>query len=174
MGDNSRDIVTETSIIKDLARNIDNRKFPFQIPRAFIYGWECDYWTLDCKGMTREFEIKISRQDFLNDAKKHKHQQSTGANYFYYVCPKDLIKPEDIDPRYGLMHVSDNGYVSIVKKPRKLHDREFGDWKMLANKMYWKWYDLWKQKWIDKEITTGEYRQGFNIDLFKEEDLCAQ
>lgn len=163
----------ELSIIKDLAGSIDNRKFPFQIPRAFVYGWECDYWTLDSYGNTREFEIKVSRADFLIDAKKQKHVECKGANYFYYVCPEGLIHPDEVDKRYGLLYVhpSPNGLndVRLVKKPRRLHDREFKDWKMLANKMFWKWYSLWHDKFVDKEISRNEYREGFSIDLFQEE-----
>ena len=49
--------MSEESIIKELAGWLDNRKFPFQIPRAFIYDWESDYWCMTSGGETREFEI---------------------------------------------------------------------------------------------------------------------
>ena len=35
--------------------------------------------------------------------------------------------------------------------------------------MYWRWRNLWRQKYIDKEITYDEYAAGFNADLEKEE-----
>lgn len=162
---------TEKGIIVMLATWLDHRKFPFQMPNAFIYGWECDYWAMTSDGETREFEIKISKADFLNDAKKKKHSSANGANYFYYVCPDDLIKPIEVDKRYGLIYVSSNR-VQIIKKPRRLNDNKFGDWKMLANKMYWKWWSLWLQKYRDKEISRLEYLQGFsNESLFLEETI---
>lgn len=160
---------TEKGIIVRLATTLDHRKFPFQMPNAFIYGWECDYWAMTSDGETREFEIKISRSDFKNDAKKEKHKSEIGANYFYYVCPDGLIKSDEIDKRYGLIYVSDER-VLIIKKPRRLNNNKFGDWKMLANKMYWKWWSLWLQKYRDKEITRSEYLSGFNNEsLFLEE-----
>jgi hypothetical protein len=116
-------------------------------------------------GECREFEIKISRGDFLNDAKKSKHQQGGGANYFYYVCPKDMIKKEEVDKRYGLIYVWDTGYIEIVKTPRKLHPDLFRAWGMLANKIYGRFHLLWKEKWLVKEITRDEYFDGLNLKL---------
>lgn len=163
--------MSEKDIIKQLALWVDERKYPFQIPNAFFYGWECDYWALDIGGIAREFEIKISRSDFFNDAKKDKHTSDKGANYFYYVVPKDLIKPAEIDPRYGLIYVWDTGFVEVAKKPRKLHDNRFQEWKILANKMYWRFRQLWREKYIDKQITRDEYFAGFNIELQQEDYL---
>lgn len=156
-------------IIKDLVQWTDHQKFPYQIPNSFIYSWECDYWTMTAYGETREFEIKTSRADFLKDAKKDKHKECNGANYFYYVCPKGLIGKDEVDKKYGLIYIWDTGFVEIVKKPRRLNLNKFDNWKMLCNKMHGKWWQLWKQKWIDKEITRDEYKEGFNISLELEE-----
>jgi hypothetical protein len=161
--------MTEKDIINKLARWVDDRKYPFQVPNAFFYGWECDYWALDIGGIAREFEIKISRSDFFNDAKKEKHQSGKGANYFYYVCPKDLIKPAEVDKRYGLIYVREGGYVEVVKKPKKLHDNRFDKWQILASKMYWRFRQLWREKYLVKEITADDYFTGFNIELEKED-----
>lgn len=161
--------MTEVEIIKVLARRLDNRKYLYQIPNAFIYGWECDYWACTKDGVTKEFEIKTSRSDYFNDAKKDKHQIDNGANYFYYVVPKDLVKPEEVDKKYGLIYVWETGYMEIVKKPRSLNNGRFENWKMLANKMYWRYREMWKKKYIAKEITVDEYQQGFNIELEKED-----
>jgi hypothetical protein len=157
--------MTEADIIKCLSQSIDDQKYPFQCPNAFIYLWECDYWTLTAEGEAREFEIKISRSDFFQDAKKDKHKEAKGANYFYYVVPRHLIKPEEVDKRYGLIYVWDTGFVEIVKKPRRLHTERFDNWKMLANKMYWRFRQLWREKYIAKEITREEYYDGFNLSL---------
>ena len=161
--------MTEKIIIKQLTLWVDDRQYPFQIPNAFFYGWECDYWALDIAGVAREFEVKISRSDFFNDAKKQKHAECKGANYFYYVVPKDLVKPAEVDKRYGLIYVWETGYVEVKKKPRKLHDNRFTDWKILANKMYWRFRQLWREKYLEKEITHDQYINGFNIELQKED-----
>jgi len=161
--------MTEKDIIKELAAWIDNREYPYQVPNAFIYGWESDYWALDVGGTAKEFEIKISRSDYFNDAKKEKHQSDKGANYFYYVCPKDLIKKDEVDKRYGLIYVWETGHVSVEKKPSRLHDRRFDNWQLLANKMYFRWRNIWRQKFIDKEITRDEYWAAFAMDLNAEE-----
>lgn len=164
--------MTEASIIQTLYRSIDERKYPFQLPNCFIYSWECDYWAMDTKGVTKEFEIKISRSDYFNDAKKDKHKACNGANYFYYVCPEGLIKPEEVDNKYGLIYINKYDCAVIVKKPKRLNNNEFKDWKMLAYKMYWKFWSLWRQKLINKEITHDEYMQGFNFDLNQEVENC--
>jgi hypothetical protein len=161
--------VSEKEIIKWLVKTTDHNKFPYQIPNAFIYGWETDFWTMTASGETREFEIKISRSDYLIDAKKDKHKECNGANYFYYVCPAGLIKPEEVDKRYGLVYISESGTAEIVKKPRRLNNNIFENWKMLCNKMHGRWWMLWKAKYIDKEITRSEYREGFNIQLTETE-----
>lgn len=170
MEDIGEDKLTEMAIIKKLSHWTDDRKFPWQLAMSFIYKWECDFWTMTNSGETREFEIKISRSDFLADAKKEKHKSTEGANFFYYVCPVNLIKKEEIDSRYGLIYVGrqyEGGepIVTVVKKPRRLHNNEFDRWKILANKMYWKFRELWRSKYIDKEISIKEYWEGFNIQL---------
>ena len=160
--------MTESDIIKKLSQWVDHNKFPYQLPNSFIYQWECDYWAMTANGETREFEIKTTRADYFNDAKKDKHKQCNGANYFYYVVPKGLITKDEVDAKYGLIYIWDTEYVEIVKKPRRLHDVKFDNWKMLCNKMYGRFKQLWRQKWIDKEITRDKYYEGFNIDLEKE------
>lgn len=155
----------EFEIIKHLARSIDERKFPFQCSRAFFYGWECDYWAMTSGGETREFEIKITRSDFFADAAKGKHKSLNGANYFYYVVPSGLIKKDEVDNKYGLMYISEEGKIEIVKKPKRLNNNHFDKWKMIAEKFYWKYRNLWRQKYIDKEISREQFWQGLDLDL---------
>jgi hypothetical protein len=165
--------MTEKSIVQELARWIDNREYPYQVPNAFIYGWESDYWALDVDGIAKEFEIKISRSDYFSDAKKEKHKSDNCANYFYYVCPKDLIKKEEVDKRYGLIYIWETGHLSVEKKPRRLHDHRFNNWQLLANKMYFRWRSIWCQKYLEKQITVSEFREGFNLDLKSNEHLAS-
>lgn len=161
--------MSELDIIKQLSLWTDNRKFPYQLPNSFMYSWECDFWTMTGAGETREFEIKISRNDFFADSKKVKHGAGDGANFFYYVCPKDLIRPEEINKNYGLIYVWKTGFVEVRKRPVRLNDRVFDRWQMLANKMYNKWSRMWKQKWIEEEISHDQYCEGFNMELLESE-----
>lgn len=159
--------MTERDIQRILNHYTDARKTPFRMTNGFVYNWECDFWTLDSIGMTREYEIKISLADFREDAKKDKHRVlgKDGPNYFYYVCPEGLVQPDMIDNRYGLVWIKSQGieYPEIVKKPRKLHTEPFSRWEMLATKYYWKWYKIWRAKYISKEITREEYYDAFDL-----------
>lgn len=161
--------MTEKQIIKDLSIYLDKRRFPYRIPNCFIYGWECDYWCLTANGESREFEIKTSRADFLKDAKKNKHKNDSGANFFYYICPTDIIKEIDIPQKYGLIYWNTAG-LQLIKKPKRLNNNTFVDWQMLANKIYGRWHGLWKQKYyFEEEINEDQYHDGFNVDLFLHE-----
>lgn len=164
--------MTEADIIRILTMTLDTKRFPFQMPNAFIYGHECDYWAMDEAGITREYEVKISRADYFKDAEKHKHITLDSANYFYYVVPQGLIKPDEVDKKYGLIEVV-GGLLSLTKKPRQLHGRPFDQWKKLANKLNWRFRDLWIEKYRAKEITRDEYRQGLLVDLHETDSLST-
>lgn len=166
--------MTESEIVNRLFWWTDSRKFPWQLSNSFIYKWECDYWTMTQGGETREFEIKISRSDYLVDAKKDKHKSTDGANYFYYVCPEGLIKKDEVDSRYGLIYIDEDNRLTIIKKPKRLHSNVFNSWKILANKMYWKFQTLWVEKLRSKEITRHQYWEGFNIQLEEFELLNSE
>lgn len=157
--------MSEKDIIFYLSKWIDDRKYPFQFANAFIYGWECDYWCMTSGGSeAREFEIKISRSDFLADAKKEKHKSTAGANYFYYVCPDGLIKKDEIDKRYGLIYIK-NDYPYLEKRPVRLHHNKFDRWQEIANKIYWRYRNLWREKYVANQLTSDEFLKGSYIDL---------
>ena len=65
------------------------------------------------------FEIKISRADFLSDVRKQKYLKSMPfASKFYYVCPWDLIQPEEVPDGIGLYYVEDK-YTGVCVKSAK-------------------------------------------------------
>ena len=64
------------------------------------------------------YEIKISRSDFLNDEKYHNYKDY--CNFFYFVCPPNLIKPEEIKDDTGLLWVSTTG-TRLFKKKKALY-----------------------------------------------------
>jgi hypothetical protein len=61
------------------------------------------------------YEIKVSRSDFLNDTKWTEYLKC--CHQFVWVCPKGLIKKEEVDPVAGLMYCNDNGKLLTQKRP---------------------------------------------------------
>lgn len=109
---------------------------------------ECDVLAVSKADLIYEFEIKISRADFKKDFnKKHKHEllekrQGTREtwnvrngervnvrtwfqtpSYFSYLCPRDMIRLDEVPEYAGLVYVSED-YQSFewMKKAPKLHD----------------------------------------------------
>lgn len=63
-------------------------------------------------------EVKVSRADFLADAKKPHRADGEGMGlYRYYMCPEGLIKPEEVPPRWGLLWVNARGNVKPILGP---------------------------------------------------------
>jgi len=65
---------------------------------ADALGWRGDETVL--------VECKTSRADFLADRRKpFRHFPESGmGRYRYYLCPPDLIKPEEIPTNWGLLY----------------------------------------------------------------------
>lgn len=89
-----------------------------------VFDWEVDLFSVGKSGMTYEFEVKISRQDFLKDKKKRKWEFLTWKritpNYMSYVCPDGLITEKEIPDFMGLYYFRDGGIIEI-KKPTLRH-----------------------------------------------------
>lgn len=99
----------------------------WQSPNAYLFEWESDFISVTRAGLVHEFEIKVSRSDYLADFKKHKHARQvlqTGKmkivshvpgwtreydcarpNYFWYVIPEGLVHVEEIPDYAGLLTV---------------------------------------------------------------------
>jgi hypothetical protein len=54
------------------------------------------------KPMNIVYEVKVDRNDFLHDVKWHKYLPF--CNELYFVCPKDLILPNELPKEAGLMY----------------------------------------------------------------------
>lgn len=110
---------------------------------------ECDVVAISGSDFVYEFEVKISRGDFKKDKEKvYKHRYLKEAfeikkqkkrrtrkvskipNYFTYVCPKGLIKLDEIPDYAGLIYVHDSGYVETIRKAPLLH-RDKADMKLI-------------------------------------------
>lgn len=94
-------------------------------PNIYLYLWESDLLSVTRAHLVHEYEIKVSRTDFIADRKKTDRHRilTTGKrearpwereseyvasrpNYFWYVAPEGLLSPmTDIPEHAGLMEV---------------------------------------------------------------------
>ena len=60
-------------------------------------------------------EVKVSRADFLADAKKrHRAECEHGMGvYRYYMAPAGLIAVEELPERWGLIEVTERGHIKV-------------------------------------------------------------
>lgn len=68
-------------------------------------------------GITILIECKTSRSDYLADSKKvfRKDPALGVGSHRFYLCPKDLIKPDEIPQGWGLIYVNEKGKARAVK-----------------------------------------------------------
>ena len=109
----------------------------FLVKRAikWLYSYGCGFAVGEVRSLTVSGEIpdaigfksnqsilvecKVSRADFLKDKNKYFRQNSkTGmGNLRIYLCPKDVIKIEDLPKKWGLMYCDEKGKITKVKMP---------------------------------------------------------
>lgn len=69
-------------------------------------------------------EVKVSHADFLNDKKKYarsKQAELCGhqlGNYRYYLCPKGVIKQEELPEGWGLLEWDGKKIEKVVCAPK--------------------------------------------------------
>ena len=97
--------------------------------------FEMDIASLSKSGMLHEYEVKISRSDFLADKKKHKKYglskfeqygnpmgiEVKCPNYFYYVCPEGMIKKDEIPVYAGLYYYEKEKGIRMIKNAKRIH-----------------------------------------------------
>lgn len=71
-------------------------------------------------------EIKVSRSDFAADRKKpFRGMQASGmGRHWYYLCPKDLLKMEEIPEGWGLLYATEDR-IREIQKPAYFDLDEF-------------------------------------------------
>lgn len=75
-------LVSVSSIQKALYFHASNKSHEYICPNKFLLKWwECDLVSITKAGYLHEFEIKMSRADFLNDFKKGIKHEVMEANY---------------------------------------------------------------------------------------------
>lgn len=151
----------------------------WQAPNVYVFDWESDLLSVTEAGFTHEFEIKLSRADFKADAHKvgkhdivvtgsrtktarerfrqHYHAKNfedriigDRPNYFWYVCPNNMVTLDEIPPHAGLITISWNPYVQychiydVLKKAPRLHNAHLSITQMsnLLNSIYFRYWRL--------------------------------
>lgn len=64
-------------------------------------------------------EVKVSRSDFLSDAKKsfRQHPEEGMGDWRFYMCPPDVIQVSDLPEGWGLLWVSGKRVVKVHGLP---------------------------------------------------------
>jgi hypothetical protein len=82
-------------------------------------------------------------------------------NYFYYVCPENLINIEDVPKYAGLIYIDCDGHIIIVKSAPKLHSEKYTDEELnLSEKFY---YNM--ETWKARSKKTLEYKQKLEEEI---------
>ena len=97
---------------------------------TYIGNWEADLLEVTPSGYQYEYEVKLSKSDFLNDAKKEKKyynklklvkhdvlQQGKRVNYFYFIVPRGLIKSSEVPEWAGLIYFDRHIVYDVFEQP---------------------------------------------------------
>lgn len=76
-------------------------------------------WRRGADAGTVLVEVKVSRADFLADARKpHRQDPARGVGRWrYYLCPEGLVRPDELPPRWGLLYASGRGVIRAIAGP---------------------------------------------------------
>jgi hypothetical protein len=141
--------MTAKEIEKVLIQNLADRAFPIYLRNYSNQGFsDADVFGVSNSGYMYEYEIKVSRSDFVADIKnkycKHRLLKEKEAihtfnkwkkgkiteetydrivipNKFYYSCPVGLINKDDIPDYSGLIYIDENNKYIEIKSAPLLH-----------------------------------------------------
>jgi hypothetical protein len=70
-------------------------------------------------------ECKVSRSDFIRDAKKtvRKNPRAGMGRHRYYLCPAEVIRIADLPPKWGLLWTV-KGHVIVKRQARGCPERD--------------------------------------------------
>ena len=103
------------------------------VSNVFFFGRfgkiESDIIAVSKTGYLIEYEVKISRSDFLADRRKGKWKEyathyNTAPKSFYYVVPEGIVKKEELPFFAGLIEFRENEgkYIfTTIVKPKTLN-----------------------------------------------------
>ena len=86
---NGPEKVSESVLQKELYLHLAAKVHHWILPNSCVLGWESDMVSVTAAGLMHEFEIKISRADFMADGKKKKHE-----NLSHYFKNKGMAEIE--------------------------------------------------------------------------------
>lgn len=97
------------------------------IPEFTFYGLRIDAAVIDIRQRkVRGFEIKVSREDFLQDKKWQLYSQF--CSELSIVCPAEVIQPEEVKSPFGLLWIGPVGEIWWKKRPKNIQHREALAW----------------------------------------------
>lgn len=164
---------------KDIERRLELKycNALYTVPNVYFFKWESDFLVVQRSGIIIEVETKISVADYKKDfCKINKHEDLKNRvpnipNKFYYACPENLIKVEDIPEYAGLLYIDSIGRITEVKKAPVLHKNKLEYKDNLITKFYYGYLDAKRLKADDVVI---EYnKQIRQKDKKIEEDRCT-
>lgn len=120
--------LTEANMLSLIGKHFLKGKNLLVVNNVYFTGHECDLLCVNKSMKAIEFEIKVSRRDFIADAKKAKWQKPPSAWKHYYVMPQSIYSDDMLEllpcQKSGILLIGD-GYVrpSInYKKRAEPHD----------------------------------------------------
>lgn len=125
---NTLEIINAICRAEVLKRNFACRNVKYFFERK---SFESDVLAFNKSQYITEFEVKVTRGDFLADKKKRRQKYFLQRvkthvrylpNYYYYASPPGLIKIEELPEHAGLVWVSESG-IEVIKKAPILHKR---------------------------------------------------
>lgn len=115
--------MNSTDIIKLLYSHCEKHPIAIEEKHSFLNTYcDADFVAVTSSGQVYEFEIKVSRADFLRDFKKRRHAIYTDErpgqkpNRFWYVAPPGVVD-ENLPEWAGLIEVTEDGLVEKKKAP---------------------------------------------------------
>lgn len=113
------------------------------VPNYYYGMYECDVFKVTPAGIVSEYEIKISKEDYLQDFKKNrggvkKHERMLETdecpNKFYFVYPAGMVEVATV-PKYAGVLVYERGSITCIRPAKRLHKRNFTKWDILARNL---------------------------------------
>ncbi len=149
--------LTCTDIITPLMDWISSAPSDVVLPNYYHRHFECDVYRLQKNGIEIEYEIKVTRADFKADFAKSvrrynpqigknetllKHDmipQVMTTNRFYFVVPKDMVKPEEVPVYAGLIYAEahEHGMRFKIVKNARLVKKETKDYMARLHDLVW-------------------------------------
>lgn len=126
---------------------------------GFRHGTARDYRT-----GTVLLEAKTSRSDFLVDKKKpHRINPEQGiGKWRYFICPTDLIKPEELNGKWGLVYVNNLGHCKVIKGAMAVpFENHFCEWSKKTIKV--RNHHLLEQSFIEHAFEQRNIQNESNI-----------